>query len=71
MAKIKKKEAKAKPLTRKEQRKQKSEFKKQNKRLYFAGKTNGTQRVAAAAKALAAQSLLAKTKRKNGARSRK
>ncbi|EDW50196.1 nucleolar MIF4G domain-containing protein 1 homolog [Drosophila sechellia] len=64
MAKIKKKEPKAKPLTRKEQRKQKSEFKKQNKRLYFAGKTNGTQRVAAAAEALAVQSLLGKNKKK-------
>lgn len=64
MEKIKKKGAKAKPLTRKEQRKQKSEFKKQNKRLYFAGKTNGTQRVAAAAEALAAQSQLGKNKKK-------
>jgi len=57
MVKIRKKEAKKKPLTRKEQRKQKSEAKKQNKRLYHAGKTNGPQRVAAAAEASAAQSL--------------
>uniref|UniRef100_A0A6P4G0F7 Nucleolar MIF4G domain-containing protein 1 homolog n=1 Tax=Drosophila rhopaloa TaxID=1041015 RepID=A0A6P4G0F7_DRORH len=64
MVKIKKKEAKKKPLTRKEQRKQKSEVKKQNKRLYHAGKTNGTQRVAAAAEASAAQSLQGKNKKK-------
>ncbi|XP_037720872.1 nucleolar MIF4G domain-containing protein 1 homolog [Drosophila subpulchrella] len=64
MVKIKKKEAKKKPLTRKEQRKQKSEVKKQNKRLYHAGKTNGPQRVAAAAEASAAQSLQGKNKKK-------
>ncbi|XP_017128030.1 nucleolar MIF4G domain-containing protein 1 homolog [Drosophila elegans] len=64
MVKIKKKEAKKKPLTRKEQRKQKSEVKKQNKRLYHAGKVNGAQRVAAAAEALAAQSLQGKNKKK-------
>ncbi|KAI8038968.1 nucleolar MIF4G domain-containing protein 1 homolog [Drosophila gunungcola] len=64
MVKIKKKEAKKKPLTRKEQRKQKSKVKKQNKRLYHAGKVNGTQRVAAAAEALAAQSLQSKNKKK-------
>ncbi|XP_017057792.1 nucleolar MIF4G domain-containing protein 1 homolog [Drosophila ficusphila] len=64
MVKIKQKEGKKKPLTRKEQRKQKSEIKKQNKRLYHAGKTNGTQRVVAAAEASAAQSLLGKSKKK-------
>ncbi|XP_017070780.1 nucleolar MIF4G domain-containing protein 1 homolog [Drosophila eugracilis] len=64
MVKIKTKETKKKPLTRKEQRKQKSEVKKQNKRLYHAGKINGTQRVAAAAEALAAQSLTGKNKKK-------
>ncbi|XP_017011718.2 nucleolar MIF4G domain-containing protein 1 homolog [Drosophila takahashii] len=68
MVKIKKKEAKKeakkKPLTRKEQRKQKTELKKQNKRLYHAGKTNGSQRVAAAAEALAAQSQQGQNKKK-------
>lgn len=64
MVKIKKKEAHKKPLTRKEQRKQKTEVKKQNKRLYHAGKSNGTQRVVAAAEALAAQSLQGKSKKK-------
>ncbi|KAH8349652.1 hypothetical protein KR084_003734 [Drosophila pseudotakahashii] len=68
MVKIKKKEAKKeakkKPLTRKEQRKQKTEVKKQNKRLYHAGKTNGSQRVAAAAEASAAQSLQGQKKKK-------
>ncbi|KAH8262430.1 hypothetical protein KR026_005088 [Drosophila bipectinata] len=54
MGKIKKKEAHKKPLTRKEQRKQKVELKKENKRLYHAGKTNGTQRVVAAAVAASA-----------------
>ncbi|KAH8296576.1 hypothetical protein KR054_008075 [Drosophila jambulina] len=64
MVKIKKKEANKKPLTRKEQRKQKTEAKKENKRLYHAGKSNGTQRVVAAAEALAAQSLQGKNKKK-------
>ncbi|KAH8379577.1 hypothetical protein KR009_005789 [Drosophila setifemur] len=65
MVKIKKKEAHKKPLTRKEQRKQKTEVKKQNKRLYFAGKANGIERVAAAAaEALAAQSQQGKKKKK-------
>ncbi|XP_017022817.1 nucleolar MIF4G domain-containing protein 1 homolog [Drosophila kikkawai] len=64
MVKIKKKEAHKKPLTRKEQRKQKTEAKKENKRLYHAGKSNGTQRVVAAAEALAAQSLQGKGKKK-------
>ncbi|KAH8262039.1 hypothetical protein KR038_008021 [Drosophila bunnanda] len=64
MTKIKKKEAHKKPLTRKEQRKQKTEAKKENKRLYHAGKINGTQRVVAAAEALAAQSLQGKNKKK-------
>ncbi|BFF99005.1 nucleolar MIF4G domain-containing protein 1 homolog [Drosophila madeirensis] len=57
MVKIKKKEPMKKRLTRKEQRKQKQEVKKTHKRLYHAGKTNGTQRVVAAeAAAAAAQS---------------
>ncbi|KAH8373965.1 hypothetical protein KR200_005338 [Drosophila serrata] len=64
MTKIKKKEAHEKPLTRKEQRKLKTEAKKENKRLYHAGKSNGTQRVVAAAEALAAQSLQGKNKKK-------
>ncbi|KAH8235052.1 hypothetical protein KR032_008086 [Drosophila birchii] len=64
MVKIKKKEAQKKALTRKEQRKLRTEVKKQNKRLYHAGKSNGTQRVVAAAEVLAAQSLQGKPKKK-------
>ncbi|XP_030385443.1 nucleolar MIF4G domain-containing protein 1 homolog [Scaptodrosophila lebanonensis] len=70
MAKIKKKEAYKKPLTRKEQRKQKVEQKKIKKRLYYSSKSDGGQRVAAAM-AEAAANALATTKNKKGKKGKK
>ncbi|ALC42906.1 CG9004 [Drosophila busckii] len=66
MVKLKKqsKQASKKPLTRKEQRKLKTEVKKNNKRLYHAGKTYGGQRVAEAAAAALAASSKGKKKKK-------
>ncbi|XP_060660052.1 nucleolar MIF4G domain-containing protein 1 homolog [Drosophila nasuta] len=63
MVKLKKKAAKQKPLSRKEQRKLKHETKKNNKRIYHAAKTDGAQRVAEAAAEAAA--LAARGKNKN------
>ncbi|XP_001354051.3 nucleolar MIF4G domain-containing protein 1 homolog [Drosophila pseudoobscura] len=70
MVKIRKKEPMKKRLTRKEQRKQKQEVKKTHKRLYHAGKTNGTQRVVAA-EAAAQSSKGGRDKKKKKRRSAK
>ncbi|XP_017157086.1 nucleolar MIF4G domain-containing protein 1 homolog [Drosophila miranda] len=68
MVKIKKKEPMKKRLTRKEQRKQKQEVKKTHKRLYHAGKTNGTQRVVAAEAAAQSSKGVRKKKKKRSAK---
>ncbi|EDW78805.1 uncharacterized protein Dwil_GK12640 [Drosophila willistoni] len=72
MGKVKlktKKQGPKKPLTRKEQRKQKVLDKKNNKRIYHASKSNGAERVAAAAAEAAAAATV--RKQKQGKRKRK